>query len=108
MILAWIQIKKYWKQLFILLVAVLVLFYYIFIRKSNDNVKVDISTKLADGFREVNSKLTEVSHKAVIEAVIARTKHEETKAKLKDISEIKDSNDRRTKLAQMADFMGGG
>jgi hypothetical protein len=101
-----IWIKKYWKYLLTITVASFIIIYYLFIRKNTDTTKLDVSTKLADGMNEVKENLIEISNKATIETVIAKTKHEELKKELKETVKIKDKNERRKKLIEMADFMG--
>ena len=98
----WIFIKKWWKYLLIILGAILVLLYYMFLKKSNPASPVNISTKLQEGLVEVKEKLQEASNQAVIETVVAKQKHVEVKQKLKEVAKIKDNSERRKRLAELA------
>jgi len=52
----WIFIKKWWKYFLIVIGAVFVLVYYLFLRKSDPASPVEISTKLQEGLSEVKEK----------------------------------------------------
>jgi hypothetical protein len=104
--LYYIWIKKYWRYLLVISLAIFIIIYYLFIKKSNNHISVETSHKLSDGLGEVKDKLVEISTQATIETAIAKTKHETMKSELKEVVKIKDNNERRKRLIQMADFMG--
>jgi phytoene/squalene synthetase len=106
MAVAWIYIKKYWKYLLIILGALFVIAYYLFLRKKDDIVDpLKSSTKLADGLSEVKDKLTEVANTSTVEVAVAKAKHETVKEELADIAKEKDKVKRRGRLATLANRM---
>jgi len=94
--------KKWGKYIIIILVALFVLAYFIFFKKDDETNNVEISDKLQKGLKEVKEKLEEASNQAVVETIIAKKEHIETKKQLNEISKIKDKNERRSKLADLA------
>jgi uncharacterized protein YpmS len=98
-----IQIKKYWKIALIILISALILFYYVFLKSEKDDIDPKkTSDKLKKGLDEIKDKITEVRNTAVVESAIAKTKVEEVKKDLNEISKNKDAATRRTKLAELA------
>ena len=87
----------------IFLGAILVIIYYLFIKKKESNApSEDITKKLQEGLSEIKEQLQEASYKAVVEVAIAKKKHENVKQELKDVAKIKDNKERRTRLASLA------
>lgn len=99
----WIQFKKYWKIGIILLISVLILVYYVFLKSKPDKIDPQkTSEKLKEGLDEIKDRITEVQNTAVVETAIAKTKVEETKKELHEVSKEKDASARRSKLAELA------
>jgi hypothetical protein len=100
----WIQLKKWWKIGLIILVSVIILAYYLFLKKDPEVVDpLKSSEKLKDGLNEIKERISEVSNKAVVEAAIAKTKVEVVKEDLNEISKEKDAKVRRSRLAELAE-----
>lgn len=98
-----IQLKKYWKIFLILLFSVLILIYYVFFRSEPNKIDpAKTSEKLKEGLSEIKDRITEAQNTAVVETLIAKSKAEEVKKDLNEISKDKDSKKRRSKLAELA------
>lgn len=101
--IALIYFKKYWKYLVIILVAIFIIAYYVFLRKKNVSLTpIESSSALSDGLSEVKDSLTEVANNSTIQVAIAKGKHEEVKSELADIAAEDDKNIRRGRLAILA------
>lgn len=98
-----IQIKKYWKIALIVLISTLILVYYVFLNSETEAIDPKkTSDRLKEGLDEIKNRITEVQNTAVVETVIAKTKVEEIKKDLHEISKDKDATNRRQKLAELA------
>ena len=99
-----VKIKKYWKISLICLAGAFILCYYLFIRKNN-TIEVDPEkavSKLHDGLEEIKEKIQEATNTATVETVVAKKELVDVKKELNDISKIKDTKDRRNRLADLA------
>lgn len=97
-------VKKYWKYLLILVPGAIVLIMKILQdakgNKTEDNAEKSASAT-KEHIQEIKEQITEVQTVAKIEAVVAKTKNEETMKELKEVQEIKDDRERRRRLADM-------
>ena len=99
-----IKSKKWFKYGLIILGAVFILLYFLFLRKKKDVLvkNNEITDNLTKGLKEIKNKLKETSDKAIVETIIAKTNHEKLKKKLVETAQIKDPEIRRTRLAELA------
>ena len=98
-----IQLKKWWKIGIILLISVLIVAYYLFLRKGDSKIDPVKSTeKLKEGLSEIKDRIVEVQNTAVVETAVAKTKVVAVKEELNDISKETDSIKRRTRLNDLA------
>lgn len=99
-----IKFKKYWKILLISLTSLFILFYYLVMRKENIT-SVDPSKvvdKLQEGIVEIKDKIQEVSDTAVIETAVAKKELINVKKELNEVAKIKNTTERRSRLANLA------
>lgn len=98
-----IQLKKYWKIALILMISLFILFYFIFLKSEDDAIDpINTSEKLKKGLSEIKDQITETQNKAIVETAISKSKVEEVKKDLNEISKEKDATKRRSKLAELA------
>jgi hypothetical protein len=99
-----IYAKKYGKYVVIVIGAIFVLLYFLFLKRKNPSAitNTEIVDKISSGLTEVKKQLKEVADKAIVETIIAKTKHEELKQQLKTTAKIKDKETRRNELAKLA------
>ena len=97
-------VKKYWKYLLILIPGALVLILKIIqdmtVKQKEGQVQVPGSATQAH-IQEIKDQVTEAQTVAKVEAAVAKTKNDETMAKLKEVQAIEDDRERRRQLAAM-------
>jgi hypothetical protein len=99
-----IKFKKYWKISLICLASFFILCYYLFMRKK-DITSVDPSKvvdKLQEGLGEIKDKIQEASNTAVVETVVAKKELIDVKKELNEVAKIKNTKERRSRLADLA------
>lgn len=99
-----ITLKKYWKISIIILVSIFIISYYVFFRRKDiDDIASDEAvSSLKEGIAEIKERIQEANNTAVVETAVAKKDLLDVKKELNDVSKIKDSSERRNKLAEMA------
>jgi len=103
----WPTIKKYGKYIVILGIGVLVVVAWVTVKqwlkkKQKDDAGLTEGTeKLKDVIVEIKDQMTEANQQAAIEIAAGRSEETETKAKLSEVTKIKNKTERRQKLADL-------
>jgi len=96
-------VKKYWKYFLILAPALLFLIFRLIQRsksKGGDGDTKEDKT-LRNEITRIKDDLQEANQVAAVEVAVAKTKNKEKLEELKEVTKIKDSKERRKRLADM-------
>lgn len=93
-------LRKYWKYALILIPGVIMLILKMMTTKADDKEEAEELEKKMNGLKD---DLTEAQQTAAIEVSAAKEKNKTKLDELKKVTKIKDSKERRQRLADMMD-----